>query len=86
MTQQTLQDSIHDWQSEEGITDATMVAGQIEILTEAVQALAYEQRTANLLAFERSQWEAWRQDELKPEGVELWSNAANQIIERLGLK
>jgi hypothetical protein len=52
---------------------------------EATLALAYEQRTANLIAFERTQWDAWRRDELKPEGVELWTKAANQITERLDL-
>jgi hypothetical protein len=51
----------------------------------ATLALAYEQRTANLIAFERTQWDAWRRDELKPEGVELWTKAANQITERLDL-
>lgn len=53
--------------------------------TYATLALAYAQDTANLIAFERAQWEAWRQDELNPEGVELWRKAAEQVNERLGL-
>ena len=37
-----IQDSIHDWEAEQGITDATMLASQLEVI-------AYELRTANLL-------------------------------------
>lgn len=43
MSAYTLQDSIHEWQAEEGQTDATMLTGQLEVIAE-------ELRTANLLA------------------------------------
>ena len=52
---------------------------------EATLALAYEQRTANLIAFEQGQWQAWRRDELTEDGVALWKRAAEQVTERLGL-
>lgn len=38
------------WMSEEGMTDATMVAGAIHTQALATLALAHEQRTANLIA------------------------------------
>lgn len=38
--------------SDMGLTDATLIAYHIERLTHAVMALAYEQRTANLIAFD----------------------------------
>ncbi|MFI2563050.1 hypothetical protein [Paenarthrobacter sp. NPDC018779] len=52
---------------------------------EATLALAYEQRTANLIAFEKGQWESWKNNELNKEGQELWTKAADQIAARLGL-
>lgn len=52
---------------------------------EATLALAYEQRTANLIAFEYSQWKAWVGDGLTDEGERLWAQAADQVKERLGL-
>lgn len=67
------------WSPEQQPTVATLA------VAEATLALAYEQRTANLIAFERAQWDAWRQDELNPEGVDLWRRAAEQVNERLGL-
>ena len=54
-------------------------------VAEATLALAYEQRTANLIAFECSQWDAWRRDELTDDGAALWENVAGQVKERLGL-
>lgn len=41
---------INDAVSEIGLTDTTMTCYYIERLTHAVMALAYEQRTANLIA------------------------------------
>jgi hypothetical protein len=48
---------VHEWQEEEGSTDATNIAAAIDGLAEAVLALAWEQgrcadeaRTANMLA------------------------------------
>lgn len=48
-------------------------------------ALAYEQRTANLIAYEQGQWAAMQDNSLDPTGVELWKEAAGQISQRLGL-
>lgn len=79
------QEGVHDWQGEEGSTDATQLATILDAQVEATLALAYEQRTANLLAFERAQWQAWNDNALGPEGRRLWELAANQIPERLDL-
>lgn len=79
------QEGVHEWQSEEGITDATNLAAVLDAQTEATLALAYEQRTANLMAFERSQWDAWKDNSLNEEGKALWQKAADQILERLDL-
>lgn len=45
-----LEECVDDWASSEGITDATMLAATIDRQTEATLALAFEQRTANLIA------------------------------------
>jgi len=79
------QEGVHEWQADEGSTDATNIAAAIDAQTEATLALAYEQRTANLMAFERSQWEAWQNDTLNDEGQRMWKLAADQIAERLDL-
>jgi hypothetical protein len=52
---------------------------------EATLALAFEQRTSNLLAFVEGQDRAYRNGMLNDEGVELTAAAANQVAERLGL-
>lgn len=44
-------EGVHDWQADEGQTDATCIAAAIDANTEATLALAYEQRTANLIAY-----------------------------------
>lgn len=46
------QEGVHEWQSEQGITDATLIAAALDAQTEATLALAYEQRTANLIALQ----------------------------------
>ena len=51
----------------------------------ATLALAYEQRTANLIAFEAGHWAAFQADPLNAGGIELWRKSADQIAERLGL-
>lgn len=44
MTNPNLQDALHEWQGEQGITDATMLTAQLEVIAEQLQ-------TANLLAY-----------------------------------
>ena len=44
-------EGVHEWQEREGETDATCIAMAIDANTEATLALAFEQRTANLIAF-----------------------------------
>lgn len=44
------QEGVHEWQAEEGSTEATNLAAAIDAQTEATLALAYEQRTANLIS------------------------------------
>jgi hypothetical protein len=41
---------VHEWQCEEGSTDATNIAAALDAQIQATLALAYEQRTANLIA------------------------------------
>lgn len=60
----------------------------IAVMRQQVQAtedVAYALHTANLIAFERTQWEVWRRGELNSAGTELWHKAAEQVSERLGL-
>lgn len=57
-----------------------------EAQVQATLALAFEQRTANLLAFEQTQWAAFENGNLTEDGKRLWQSAAEQIIQRLGLK
>lgn len=68
------QEGVHEWQSEQGITDATLIAAALDAQTEATLALAYEQRTANLIAL-------FVRDDLAIPYLHL----ENQIKERLGL-
>lgn len=42
---------LHDWMEREGETDATMLATALGAQTQATLALAYEQRTANIIAY-----------------------------------
>lgn len=46
-----LLDSVHDWQGGEGMTDATELAAVLDANVNASLAVAYEARTANLIAF-----------------------------------
>ena len=46
-----LMDSVHDYQSEQGITDATMVLSAIEALRTSTLELVEQQRIANLIAY-----------------------------------
>lgn len=43
-------EGLHEWQEREGETDATCIALALDANTEATLALAFEQRTANLIA------------------------------------
>ena len=51
----------------------------------ATLALAYEQRTANLIAYEAGLAKAFHDDKLSENGFRLWKLVADQIAERLGL-
>jgi hypothetical protein len=77
---ETLQDSIHNWQADEGITEATMLTGQLEVIAE-------ELRTANMIAFYNMDNDD--ADRLIKHGLmtnEKFEALAKNIIERLGLK
>ncbi|GLB62685.1 hypothetical protein NCCP2495_05630 [Dietzia sp. NCCP-2495] len=73
-----LNDQVNDWLEREGETDATMTAIALAANTQAVLALAHEQRTATLLQF--LMWEPTRG--LDTTGAEL----QEQIVQRLGLR
>ena len=47
----TALESVRGWQTEEGATDATELAAALDANAEASLAVAYEARTANLIAF-----------------------------------
>lgn len=51
-----LLESLHDWQGQEGQTDASMLTVVLEAQVRATFALAAEQRTTNLVA----RWDALR--------------------------
>ena len=79
------QEGVHEWQFEEGSTDATNLAAAMDAQAEATLALAYEQRTANLIAYEGGLSQAFRDNTLNENGMRLWKLAADQIAERLDL-
>lgn len=43
-------EGVHDWQAEQGQTDAVLICAALDVQAQATLALAYEQRTANLIA------------------------------------
>jgi hypothetical protein len=51
----------------------------------ATLALAYEQRTANLIAYEAGLAQAFKDNALNENGVRLWKLTADQVHERLDL-
>lgn len=67
------------WIAQEGMTDATGIASVIQANTEATLALAFEQRTANLIAQVDMRLNALRV------GVELQDSIMNELNSRLGL-
>lgn len=70
------QEGVHDFQSEEGLTEATVLMAAVDAQTEATLALAFEQRTANLIAMQQL-WLA--------EGAGPSSKVGDEIAERLDL-
>lgn len=72
-----------------GSDEGTSITGVVPLLlaaqVQATLALAHEQRTANLIAFEQAQWQAWVDDSLNADGQAIWSKAAEQIPGRLGI-
>ena len=80
------QEGVHEWQSEEGLTDATNIAAALDAQTEATLALAYEQRTANLIAlYDMTEANCVGMSTAAPMSRENWDSIAQQIKERLDL-
>ena len=50
---------LHDYQSEEGMTDASMLTVAIEAQVHATLALVEQQRIANLIALAQQSYERW---------------------------
>lgn len=77
------QEGVHDWQADEGSTDATNIAAALDAQAEATLALVYEQRTANLIAVFGNMMDGEVDTFLgeRIDGYEL----AKQIQERMGL-
>ncbi|WP_394253673.1 hypothetical protein [Arthrobacter pityocampae] len=73
------QEGVHEQQSHEGATDATLIAAILDAQTEATLALAFEQRTANLIAM-------WRDGAVDPGAPGInYGALLGQIKERLDL-
>lgn len=70
-------EGVHETQSAEGMTDATLIAAALDANTQATLALAFEQRTANLVhAHEVS---------LRSQSASPLADLHAQIVVRLGL-
>ena len=72
-------EGLHEWQAGEGMTDATLIGTAIDANTEANLALAFEQRTANLINLMRLQ------SDYVQAGMGMTSEAAEAVEQRLGL-
>lgn len=70
-------EGVHDQQCDEGLTDAAMLAAAIDAQVQATLALAYEQRTANLIALSVARQPSVLND--------LWEHLMEDIATRLGL-
>lgn len=77
-------EGVHEWQSGEGETDATCIALALDANTEATLALAFEQRTAALIAFGQ-----WASDSKAPTSPAIDHFDGTRLVEtirdRLGL-
>lgn len=80
---QFMQEGVHDWQGREGETDATVICTALDALVESNLAVAYEQRTANMLTLV-GQMIAGK-DELNANERAQVMKVQAQIVERLGL-
>lgn len=78
-----LQEGVHDWQGEEGQTDATMICTALDALVESNLAVAYEKRTENLLTLV-GQMIIGKEQLSEGERAEVMKVQA-QIVERLDL-
>lgn len=85
------QEGVHEWQSEEGLTDATNIAAILDAQVEATLALAYEQRTANLLMLWANpettlmDLKTGRQRSINV-GTEVIETVLQELLNRLGLE
>jgi hypothetical protein len=73
-----------------GNTAADALSGRDVPITEALylatMALAFEQRTANLIAMDRHYNEAFLRDALTDQGTEDWKAVGKQIEARMGIR
>lgn len=74
-------EGVHEWQSHEGTTDATLICTALDALMESNLAVAYEQRTANLLTLLGQLQDL----ELTDEGKARANKLADAVDERLDL-
>lgn len=79
------QEGVHEWQSREGDTDATNLAAALDALTEATLAVAYEQQTANMIAYQANVERSYMQPIKYPRSANAGALNAD-INERLGLE
>lgn len=78
-------EGIHEWQGEEGMTDATLICTALDALVESNLAVAYEQRTANLLALHGQMILTLDANKGNEEAMEEAEKLTQAIAERLDL-
>ena len=76
-----LQEGVHQWQSEAGETEATMICTALDAVIESNLAIAYEARTENMLTLLGQMQDL----ELTKEGEAQANKLAEVILERLDL-
>lgn len=75
-------EGVHDQQSDEGLTEVTLIAAAMDAQTQATLAAAYELRTANLIAMQAlgvTDMSDWH-----PDHAAGWIKRAKEIGERTG--
>lgn len=75
-------EGVHDWQSDEGLTESTAIATALDAIAQSNLAIAYEQRSANLIAMQAlgiTDMTDWL-----PEHSKWWIERAEEIETRLG--
>ena len=73
---QRIREGVHEWQTHEGVTDATLLAAALEANTQAQLAIVYELETQNLLA-------AWNDTAPQVTGLD-YKAIHRELLDRFG--